>query len=621
MTISAAASLMSVGLACYVAALSRRFSRAPGWHDQRYFSLASLAVAAYSALNIPTELGYSDRAVVWSSRAQLAFAAFHAIAWLRYSRKHLSLPQTPAERVLIALLAVAGSVGGLTSASYPGAVVTHRVESLALTYRDPVPTVFGDLAIALVIGALAVPAWRFFGGWRRGVAHAGVQCVALALLLLLGVNDGLVVTGVSPLPYLVNVGFLIPVAAVAYALTARFVEDARRHDELREHLEAEVQQRTAELTSAKDALHQAEKLAALGQFAAGVAHEVNNPAAVVNANLAYLSQNEAEDLSKDGRDALDDSIVAMRRIGAIVRQLLEAGRLAASTQKPHPVHLHAIAEEAVRTARVRLGGRVRVVNTVPIGAHALGDENVLLQVLGNLVVNAIQAIPEHRANGHVILRSERHGARVRIVVEDNGPGMPTEVLRRVFDPFFTTKPFGVGTGLGLAVSRGLVTGLGGEIRLESEPEKGTRATVELGVAAQPVLQTANEPQRATGAPLRLLLIDDEPAVRTSVGRMLEPGYRVVLASGVAEALALLASGERFDLVLCDVMMAGGGGEQLYRELASRSASLARRLVFFTGGATTAEAQRFLREQNQPVLYKPLDPEQLSQIAERITTAA
>ena len=127
---------------------------------------------------------------------------------------------------------------------------------------------------------------------------------------------------------------------------------------------------------------------------------------------------------------------------------------------------------ALSVARARFGKRVRLLNAVPAGLHVSAQEGVLAQVLVNLVVNAAQAIPERRADGEVAVSAEREGERVRIVVVDDGAGMEPEVLRRAFEPFFTTKPFGSGTGLGLAVSRGIVASLGGDLRLESEPGEG-----------------------------------------------------------------------------------------------------------------------------------------------------
>jgi CheY-like chemotaxis protein/anti-sigma regulatory factor (Ser/Thr protein kinase) len=310
----------------------------------------------------------------------------------------------------------------------------------------------------------------------------------------------------------------------------------------------------------------------------------------------------------------------MQRIAVIVRQLLDAGRLAASPESRTAVPLRKVADGAFSVAHARLGRRVRLTNEVTQDTFVLAGEGVLAQVVVNLVVNAVQAIQDHRTDGHVIVRTELAGDRVRLVVEDNGPGMPPEILRRVFEPFFTTKPFGSGSGLGLAVSRGLVASLGGELRLESTPGQGTRALVELSAAAPP-----GEPPRAAHGdrrvkPLHLLIVDDEEPVRSALRRLLELRYGVELASGVDDALERVQV-HRYDVVLCDLMMPAGGGERFYRTLLGFAPELARRVVFLTGGAVTDAARQFLRAQPQPVLTKPLDLDQLAEVAEKLRPAA
>ena len=624
MNFASAISLLSFTGALYVAALSLRFSQAPGWRDQRWFALAAVTVAAYAALNIPTTQALSGNSVVLTSRVQALLVAVHSIAWMRYSRVSLGLQPTRSEKALTVLLIGAAGLACATPLCYPGGTFLVPIPSLGLTYRNPVTTPFGEAVVALLLGALLVPVGRFFVAWRRGVPHAGLHCAALGFLLALGVNDSLVLVGLYPLPYLVDVGFLVPVASVAYSLTSRFVADAQTLHALREDLKREVADRTDDLGRAREALHRAEKLAALGQFAAGVAHEVNNPAAVLNANLHYLTEEEGEDLTEDGRQALRESIQSMQRINSIVRQLLDAGRLAANAEKAGSVALRPVAEEAVRVAHARVGARAAITNEVPDGLYAAGQESLLVQVLVNLVVNAAQAVPESRGGGRIALRGELVGERVRIVVEDNGVGMEPDVLRRVFEPFFTTKPFGSGTGLGLAVSRGLLTGVGGDLRLESKVGVGTRAIVELSPANVPEpsgasvmsIAASNEPLAEAKKRPRLLLVDDEPNVRSSLRRILQPHYDVELAEDVGAGLARLEAG-RFDIVLCDLMMPGGGGERLYRTLEARAPDLARRVLFMTGGATTENARHFLEWQPQPVVYKPLDLEMFARAAERL----
>jgi CheY-like chemotaxis protein len=220
----------------------------------------------------------------------------------------------------------------------------------------------------------------------------------------------------------------------------------------------------------------------------------------------------------------------------------------------------------------------------------------------------------------VVVRAEPYAQNVRIVVEDNGTGMEPEVMRRAFEPFFTTKPFGSGTGLGLAVSRGLVASLGGDLRLESEPGKGTRAIVELARAAAPAERDVARLTDPPSSPqIRMLIVDDESGVLRSLQRLLESRYRIELASGVDDGVKRMEA-ERFDLLLCDVMMPSGGGERLYQTLLARAPALASRVVFFTGGAVTDAARHFLLNQPQPVLLKPLDLEQLSSLAERMHSA-
>jgi signal transduction histidine kinase len=618
MTFAASITLVSAGIALYVAVLSRQLSRAPGWSEQRFFSIAALSVSAYGLLNIPTTAPIgSDQAVVLCSRVQVATAALHTWAWLRYSSVVVGRPGSRTDRLLVPALVAAGALGALTPWLIPGGVRTHVYAPIGAIYRSALMTAGADLTYAVVLGLLTVPAARFARAWRRGVPNAAVQLLSLCVFLALSVNDVLVSNGLYAAPYLVDIAFLVPIVAVGYVITGRFVGDARDHQELRRHLEQQVQERTADLVRTQEALHRAEKLAALGQFAAGVAHEVNNPAAVVNANLDYLSESNRGALSSPALDALAESKTAMQRIAVIVRQLLDAGRLAASPETRTAVPLRKVADGAFSVARARLGRRVRLANEVPQDAFVLAGEGVLAQVVVNLVVNAAQAIPDHRTDGRVLVRTERAGDRVRLVVEDNGPGMPPEILRRVFEPFFTTKPFGSGSGLGLAVSRGLVASLGGELRLESAPGQGTSAVVELAAAEPP-----RDAPRAAAAgerrvkPLRMLVVDDEEPVRSALRRLLELRYGIELAGGVDEALERVQL-HTYDVVLCDLMMPAGGGERFYRTLLGFAPELARRVVFLTGGAVTDAARQFLRTQPQPVLSKPLELDQLAEVAEKL----
>jgi len=240
-----------------------------------------------------------------------------------------------------------------------------------------------------------------------------------------------------------------------------------------------VEARTKDLAAALDALHQGEKLAALGQFASGVAHEVNSPAAVVTTNLRYLAESRgAGAFPPDADEVLDDALAAMKRINDLVRRLVDAGRIAAV---PVGVSSFALADVVLKAAgdtRLRGGERIAVTVAVPPGVAVRARRESLEVVLASLLANAAEAIPAGRA-GRIEIRVQREDGNVRITISDDGVGMGPEVLRRAFDPFFTTRPAGSGAGLGLPVARGLVEGYGGSLRLESVQGAGTTAIVEL----------------------------------------------------------------------------------------------------------------------------------------------
>ena len=219
--------------------------------------------------------------------------------------------------------------------------------------------------------------------------------------------------------------------------------------------------------------------------------------------------------------------------------------------------------------------------------------------------------------------------RVRIEITDTGVGIPAAVLPRIFDPFFTTKAIGQGLGLGLAIVHGIVTDLGGEVLVRSEPGGGSIFTVLLppaapGAAAAPrslPAPPAAEPTRAPGgaaAPeagsepgsgVSVLVIDDEPLVGRAISRMLTPLHRVVCVGSAAEALALLDA-TPFDTILCDLMMPEMTGMALHARLLEQAPAQAARMVFLTGGAFTPEASEFLDRVPNARLEKPFTPAEL-----------
>ncbi len=500
MTLSATLAALAATLAICVTALCRGLSSAPGWRDARLFAYVALTAALYCALSVPVNLGMTGSLVMACSRLKLLVVGAHVVAWLRYAADHLRLERARWERWYERALLAASASALAPGAVYPSALQARPFAPLQPVYAQPVPSAWGLALFGALLSTAAVLVVRYGRAWRRGVPHAAVHCGGLVGLLLLGVNDVLALSTSLALPHLLELGCAIPVVAVAYSVVVRFASDARDLARLRVELQAAVEERTRDLACAVDALHRSEKLAAMGQLAAGVAHEVNNPVAVVVSNLQLLSEElrQGEPLSPEAAACVADSLVAMGRISRVTRQLLDAGRLAATTTSSEPVSVEAVVREGIRTARARCGAHVQFDCRIPRGLVVLAQEDAFLQVLVNLLTNAGQAIPEGGGGGRVSVRG-RGGSKVRVVVEDDGSGMSAETLARAFEPFFTTKPLGVGTGLGLAVSRGLIEGLGGELWLESELGSGTRAILELPCADRDPVRREPEAAASSGS--------------------------------------------------------------------------------------------------------------------------
>jgi CheY-like chemotaxis protein/anti-sigma regulatory factor (Ser/Thr protein kinase) len=233
----------------------------------------------------------------------------------------------------------------------------------------------------------------------------------------------------------------------------------------------------------------------------------------------------------------------------------------------------------------------------------------------NLIVNAAQAIREGNAEQNVIRVSTRMDeGRVAIEIRDTGSGIAPEALPRIFDAFFTTKPVGVGTGLGLSICHRIVTGLGGEIRVESQLGKGTAFTVLLAPTsleeeAEVELPDVTPPPRRG----KVLVIDDEPIIIKALERLLVTEHDVTLASAAGDARDRILSGDRYDVILCDLMMPQMTGMDLHAEFLRVAPEQASRMVFMTGGAFTPGSRAFLDDVPNPCIDKPFDTQHLRSI--------
>jgi len=251
----------------------------------------------------------------------------------------------------------------------------------------------------------------------------------------------------------------------------------------------------------------------------------------------------------------------------------------------------------------------------------MASEAKLGQVFLNLVVNAAQAIREGAADQHEIsVRTFTDAAGCAVVeVQDSGCGIPEQNLKCIFDPFFTTKPVGEGTGLGLSICHGIVTSLGGEIRVQSRPGEGALFQVVLPPASEAPSEKVTPLPALAGPRGRILVVDDEPLVAKGLVRLLSGEHDAEAVTSARAALARLLAGEHFDLVFCDVMMPEMSGSDFWEALGRQAPALQQRVLFVTGGAFTPEARRFLEQVKERVVAKPFDAAELQALVRKHLT--
>jgi two-component system NtrC family sensor kinase len=251
----------------------------------------------------------------------------------------------------------------------------------------------------------------------------------------------------------------------------------------------------------REKLQTADRMAAIGSLAAGVAHEINNPLSFVLSNVRFMrdelkalseeSDDRTRERFKEVREALEETLSGADRVSEIVRDLRTFSR--GDDGKRVPVNVHSVLDLCGNIARSQLRHRAKLVKQYGELPAILANESRLGQLFLNLIINATQAIPEGGdAKGHEVRLTTWREAESQIVIEvkDTGMGIPAENLHRLFDPFFTTKPAGVGTGLGLSICQGIVAGLGGRITVESQPGQGSTFRVFLPVG-EPVAPPAS----------------------------------------------------------------------------------------------------------------------------------
>ena len=378
---------------------------------------------------------------------------------------------------------------------------------------------------------------------------------------------------------------------------------------------------SAELARSREALNQAEKLSALGSLLAGVSHELNNPLTIVTTQSSLL---EEETQGTPVAVRAEKVRRAAERCSRIVQTFLAMAR------QKRPERRSVDAAEVARAAidltdySLRTAG-IEVSFEAADGLPTLSaDPDQLHQVLVNLIVNAQHALQDHQGARKLAVRvsAGNTSGEVWLEVSDSGPGIPEDLRRRIFEPFFTTKPQGVGTGVGLSFSLGLVEAHGGRLELVDAPEGGACFRITLSAAP------ATEKRAPEPVPIRIvtalagsaLVVDDEPEVAEVLGLFASrAGYQVETAGNGVEALAFLRARD-FDVILSDLRMPQLDGPALHDWIAAEKPHLLGRIGFVTGDTLGQTAAGFIARTGCPVLEKPFTGKAVRALLETLSNA-
>jgi len=350
-----------------------------------------------------------------------------------------------------------------------------------------------------------------------------------------------------------------------------------------------------ELERQREASFQNEKLTAMGELLAGVAHELNNPLSVVVGQSLMLRE---EDLSDDLSRRVDKISASAERCAKIVKTFLAMAR-----QKPtrlESVPIEQIIETALDVAAYGLrAAGVKIVSNIDDDLpYILADEDQIAQVFINLLVNAEHALSDAPKEGTVTITTKLDRVNSLVITDlcDNGPGVPDHLKARVFEPFFTTKSIGSGTGIGLALCHRIIGTHQGTLGLLNGPDGGALFRVSLPIAEEKRPDTDEAINSPVADGLKALVVDDEADVSEMICDMLRAvGIKSVSALSAEDAIELMNHGNSYDLIVCDLTMPGLGGIGLLNEILIRWPALAKKFIFVTGDAMNHSLEELKRD--------------------------
>ncbi len=600
-----------------VGLLTAGLSRAPGLRGLRWLGLIVTSAAAVCVLRSLAE-GAADPTVLALVRIGTAMSGVLLYAWLRYEASEVPQPVPMLDRVLRGGALGFGALCLVPSLMVGTHIIRHGDGFTGGSYVDVAPTLLGAAGLFALIGAGIVLQVRYVRRWRAGSTTAGAHALGLAALQVTGALD--IVDGAwrHDSIHLLPFGLLAVILATGGALVGQFVARARALAEQSDHLGHVVVERSTELASARATLVETRPLVTLGRLSAAVAHEINNPLAVVAANLGFIRDGlDAGESRPEAHAAMQDTLLSVDRIAGVVRQLGEAGELAGARRAGHAVSLLSVTEGAVAVARQQTGFDGVASVDVPRNLFTSTQELSLQPVVASVLAGAMRAVRATACGGAVRVRAARQGDRVSLWVEDDAPEQDDLLRERRFGAILDTRPNAVQTDVGLSVSLALLRVLEADIVLERADEDGSVVRFDLHACEAPV-RSSVPPISTVASRARLLVVDDDVLTRIGLRRLLGREYVVDEAGSVEDALAFVQEHrDDLDAIVCDVVMPDGGAELLLERLEAMAPQLARATLLVTGGAIDARTANVLSRHADRVLRKPVDLAALRALVERL----
>ena len=363
-----------------------------------------------------------------------------------------------------------------------------------------------------------------------------------------------------------------------------------------------------------------EKITALGSMLAEVAHELNNPLAVVSAQAELLSETSTDPKIQERAQKI---LRPAKRCSSIVRKFLTLAQQRKIEKKA--LNVNHLINESIEMLRFQLNrNEIEVHTDIDTDIiRILGDDTQLGQVIVNLLNNALQSLASIEGKKEIRIRAHTDipNSNVIISITDNGPGIPKEIQQKVFDHFFTTKQEGRGTGLGLSFCKSVIEAHSGTISLKNVEPHGTEVVVEISgtTDAETVFPVRAHPGESLPS-LQVLVVDGEESLSSSIAEVLfNYGHSAVTATNVRNAMALLQK-KSFDVILADVHIPDIDGMAFYLNVKSLNSTLAKKFIFITGDALDQKLVDFFETEKTPYLNKPFEMAELIAAVENVILA-